>query len=107
MSDKLDEVLSSIEVLKRRLFVIQHDINKIASELSNIFIASAGMTFRNRNQAYKKLQNTNKPWFNKTCRTARRKFHLAIRLNSKGKTHETLCNRKHSSKEYKKAMHYG
>ena len=100
----LDEVLSSIEVLKRRPFINQHNIDKITSELRNIFIASAGMTFRNRNQASKKLQNTNKPWFNKTCRTARSKFYLAKRLNSKGKTPETLCNLKHNSKEYKKAM---
>ena len=53
-SDKLDQVLSSIEVLKRRPFVNQHDIDKITSELCNVFIVSTGMTFRNRNEASKK-----------------------------------------------------
>ena len=54
-SNKLDQVLSSIEVFKRRPFVNQHDIDKITSELCNVFIASTGMTFRNRNQASEKI----------------------------------------------------
>ena len=56
-SDKLNEVLSSIEVFKRRPFVNQHDIDKITSELCNVFIVSTGMTFRNRNQASEKINS--------------------------------------------------
>jgi hypothetical protein len=60
-------------------------------------------TFKSENQPAK-LNNTNKRWFNKTCRTARKQFHLARRLHSKAKSNETLANVKLISKEYKKTI---
>ena len=77
VSDKLDEVLSSIEVWKPSPFVNQHDVDKITSELCNtcIFIASSGMTFRNRYQGSKKI---NRGLIKLAARQEKR-------LNSKGK----------------------
>ena len=48
---------------------------------------------------------SNKPWFNKSCRTARRKFHLAKRPHFKEKSENSRNVLKLSSKEYNGYMH--
>mgnify|MGYP003685496793 CR=1 FL=1 len=55
------------------------DLTKIAKDISNIFINAAQESFGLKKNLPPKHNacNFNKPWFNKDCRTARKKYHLA------------------------------
>ena len=84
--------------------VSEADISKIANEISNIFTTAARETFGVHKNTTLENSMCNKEWFNKDCRTARKKFHLAKRINNRHKTVENKSNVVLASKEYKKVM---
>ena len=84
--------------------VSEADISKIANEISNIFSTAAMETFGLHKNTKLESSMRNKQWFNKDCRTARKKFHLAKRINNRHKTVENKTNVVLASKEYKKVM---
>ena len=84
--------------------VSEADISKIANEISNIFSTAAMETFGLHKNTKLESSMRNKQWFNKECRTARKKFHLAKRINNRHKTVENKTNVVLASKEYKKVM---
>lgn len=48
--------------------------SKLPVQFVICLLSQQGKKIRSRSQSYKKSHNTNKQWFNKTCRTARKKF---------------------------------
>ena len=84
--------------------VSEADISKIANEISNIFSTAAMETFGLHKNTKLESSMRNKQWFNKDCRTARKKFHLAKRINNRHKTVENKTNVVLASKENKKVM---
>ena len=50
------------------------------------------------------MNTNNKPWFNESCRTAGRKFHLAKRLHFKEKSDNSSNILRLSTKENKSVM---
>ena len=95
-----------IKELRSQPSVDENDVNKVTDAICNILITSAGKTLKKRNNSCKitSMNTSNKPWFNKSCRTARRKFHLAKRIHFKEKSDNSRNVLKLSSKEYKKVM---
>ena len=77
-----------IEELNSQPSVDENDVNKVTDAICNILITSEGKTLKKRNNPCKItfLNTNNKPWFNESCRTAGRKFHLAKRLHFKEKS---------------------
>ncbi|XP_062608016.1 uncharacterized protein LOC134269832, partial [Saccostrea cucullata] len=81
------------------------DINKVAKDICNIFTKSAKESFGIYSTGqYSKDKERNKPWFNRECKTARRKFHLAKRMHNLCKSEENKQNLRETSRSYKKVM---
>ena len=74
------------------------------SKLCNVFIATAEKSFGNKVSHMKSRKEGNKPWFNSTCKTARKKFHLAKRMHNCNKSNECKDVLKLASKSYKAVM---
>ena len=87
-NSKVHDVYSVIKELRSQPSVDENDVNKVTDAICNILITSAGKTLKKRNNSCKitSMNTSNKPWFNKSCRTARRKFHLAKRVHFKEKS---------------------
>ena len=79
--------------------VSEADLSKIANEIRNIFITAAMETFGLHKNTTLESNLRNKEWFNKDCRTARKK-----RINNRHKTVENKTNVVLASKKYKKVM---
>ena len=62
--------------------VSEADISKIANEISNIFTTAAKETFGLHTNTKLESSMRNKESFNKDCRTARKIFYLAKRINN-------------------------
>ena len=80
------------------------NINNVMSKLCNVFIATAEKSFGNKVSHMKSRKEGNKPWFNSTCRTARKKFHLVKRMHNCNKSNECKDVLKLASKSYKAVM---
>ena len=80
------------------------DIYKVAIDISNVFTTAAKETFGLRKNITPDNSKRDKKWFNKDCRTARRKFHLYRRIHNRNKTVENKINLVTASKEYKNVM---
>lgn len=66
------------------------------------FTNSAEIAFGSTKNVQQPLRN--KPWFNRECRDARRKFHLAKRVSYKHNSIENKEKLKTMSKNYKRTM---
>ena len=108
--DKQKEISNDIKKLREcSANVLQTDIDRITKQLCDILIDSASKTFKiirtpKDTHRPKLSKKKSKPWFNNTCKTARKQFHLAKRLHNRNKTPNNLSNLKQCSKNYKKAV---
>lgn len=72
-------------------------MNKICDNFHN----AANISFGTRNNIKSKGEHKSKPLFHKSCKTARKKFHLAKNIYNKYKSDETKGSLRVKSKEYK------
>ncbi|XP_062583214.1 uncharacterized protein LOC134244980 [Saccostrea cucullata] len=102
IENELDILTSSTETSN----ISKDTLNEVTNKLCGIFLNTAKSTFGvSRNFKKDNCENKrNKPWFNKECKTARKKYHLAKRLNSKNPCLENKANLQLESKKYKKIM---
>ena len=84
--------------------VIKEDIDSVMNKICDTFHNAAKISFGTRNNNKSKGENKSKPWFNESCKTARRKFHLAKKIHNKYKSDETKASLRVKSKEYKTTL---
>lgn len=65
---------------------------------------SKNYSFGTRNNNLSKDERNSKPWFNKSCKTARRKFHLAKKIHNNCKSDETKVSLRAKRKKYKTTL---
>lgn len=81
----------------------QNFMDNISSQLSNIFLDSANVTFKTAT-SNKRREQRNKPWFGPACKTARRKYNNAKKKFNVHRSNETRRNLLSASKNYKGIM---
>lgn len=85
--------------------ICKDNISKIAKDICTVFVNTARETFgMSKHVDNFSNEKSSKPWFNRVCRTARRKYHLAKRLYNRNNSTDNKENLKVLSKQYKRTM---
>ena len=106
-SHKLDELSSYMEQVQRNTENITKDnINDICSKISAIFIDSADKSFPGQSSCNNDDKTTHKRWFGTKCQSARKKYHLARRINRLTPSSINKQNLKEASQHYKRTMNF-
>ena len=104
-SHKLDELSLYLEQVQRNTENITMDnINDICSKISAIFIDSADKSFPGQPSRNNDDNTTHKRWFGAQCKSARKKYHLARRINRLTPSTINKQNLKEASQQYKRTM---
>ena len=85
------------------------DINQICTEIGSIFVSAAETTSGTSSASHKYISDTNKdsnPWFGYTCKNARRKYHIARKINNINPSGNNKAKLKEASKNYKRTMNF-
>ena len=106
-SHKLDELSSYLEQVQRNTENITKDnSNDICSKISAIFIDSADKSFPGQSSRNNDDKTTHKRWFGTKCQSARKKYHLARRINRLTPSSINKQNLKEASQHYKRTMNF-
>ena len=103
-SHKLDELSSYLEQVQRNTENITKDnINDICSK---IFIDSADKSFPGQSSRNNDDNTTHKRWFGAQCKSARKKYHHARRINRLTPSSINKQSLKEASQQYKRTMNF-
>ena len=90
--------------------VNKNDINQICNDIGSIFAMAAETIPQQTNSSSYKHNaenlNASKPWFGYKCQNARRKYHIARKINNINPSNRNKANLKEASKNYKKVMNF-
>ena len=76
--NKIVELSNRLSELRGRNDIVQDDMNYLVNSLNNVYIENCKQTFGTTAKKSKSYDtNKNAKWFNKICKTARKKFHNA------------------------------
>ena len=86
------------------------NINQICTDIGSLFISAAEVTSETSNNIPPKYISENdkdqKPWFGYKCKNARRKYHIARKINNTYPSINNKSNLKEASKNYKRTMNF-
>ena len=86
------------------------DINKICADIGSIFVSAAeatsGKSKSTSNKHISENSKDSKPWFGYKCKNARRKYHIARKINNINPTNNNKSKLKETSKNYKGTMNF-
>ena len=86
------------------------DINKICTDIGSIFVSAAEATSgKSKSTSHKHISDNSKdskPWFGYKCKNARRKYHIARKINNINPTNNNKSKLKETSKNYKRTMNF-
>ena len=90
--------------------VNKNDINQICNDIGSIFAMAAETISQQTNSSSYKHNaenlNASKPWFGYKCQNARRKYHIARKINNINPSNRNKANLKEASKNYKKSNEF-
>ena len=94
--------------MQHRVSSINKDnLNEICSSIANVFSDSASQSFgSNFVPTESEGSKPHKRWFGSQCQSARRKYHLARRINHNNPSPTNRCNLKNASLGYKRVMNF-
>ena len=102
--DDINQLCGCIDLLTSQNSVNQSVINKIVGSLNNMYINNCRSTFGTVSSNKETSSTKTSSWFNKHCKSARKKINTAKHQYKLRKNHETKRNLSICSKEYKKAL---
>ena len=79
-------------------------VNEFCSKIGNVLIESKTKSFENK--VFNIGNSNNKRWFGAQCQSARRKYHLAGKINQNNPSPTNKQNLKDASRSYKRKMNY-
>ena len=82
------------------------DINMICKTIGEIFTKASNETFLDVNIKTIHKNNSSKQWFGYQCQNARRKYHLARKINNINPSEAIRNNLKAASKTYKRRINF-
>ncbi|MCU7800877.1 MAG: reverse transcriptase family protein [gamma proteobacterium symbiont of Lucinoma myriamae] len=87
--------------------ISKNDINSVCDTISDIFNASANVSITvNTNSDSSFRHKTDRPWYGHQCRNARKRYHLAKKINNRNPTQSNKQTLNQASKSYKKKMNF-
>ena len=104
-SPYFDEIRNSLEqALEDTQNVNKETLNNLCSKIGNIFLDSKSKSFQSREVLSDGTKN--KKWFGPQCQSARRKYHLARRINQINPSQTNKQKLKEASLSYKRTMNF-
>lgn len=105
---KISEIKKSIQNMQQNIGSIHADnINTVCTKIGEVFSDASEKSFPTN----KYVNNTDdkdnsKKWFGQNCRNARRKYHIARKINNMNPSETNRNNIKTESKNYKRTMNF-
>ena len=105
---KIGHLRTQLQQMQHRATSINKDnLNEICSSIANVFSDSANQSFRsNFAPTEPEGHKPHKRWFGAQCQSARRKYHLARRINHDNPSPTNRLNLKNESLGYKRVMNF-
>ena len=82
--NKIQAINNQLRDLHQSNNLNMNDINQICTEIGSIFVSAAETTSGKSSASHKFISDNNKdskPWFSYICKNARRKYHIAGKVN--------------------------
>lgn len=104
-----DEIINDVDINLQQALenipnVNNEVVNDFCSKIGNILIESKTKSFENK--VFNTGNTNNKRWFGAQCQSARRKYHLAQKINQNNPSPINKQNLKDASRSYKRTMNY-
>ena len=106
----ISDIKLSIDHIRQNIDTAnQNMINNVCNQIADTFLDSAKKSFRHAEKSDEQNDTDspcNKQWFGSQCKSARRKYHLARRINHIIPSPNNKQNLKQASKNYKNTMNF-
>ena len=105
---KISDLYIQLQQMQHNASLINKEhLNDICSSITEIFSESANKSFGNNSSPTQSKGNkSHKPWFGAQCQSARRKYHLARKINHLNPSPTNKLNLKNASLDYKCIMNF-
>ena len=105
MMSKIDEIWLNLQQAHEDTQNFNKEVmNDFCSKIGNICLESKEKSFENKH--FVAISNNNKRWFGRQCQSARRKYHIAPKINQRHLSTTNHRKLKKTSQSYKQKMNF-